>query len=69
MKHYFLIPSVSSQKLNCNNPPLKTFNKEFPHKFRAELHNFYNKSLIAKNRHSYRFIDYRGIEQKFWVNQ
>ena len=69
MKHYFLIPSVSSQKLNGNKPPLKTFNKEFPHKFRAELYNFYNKSLITKNRDPYRFIGCRGIEQKFWLNQ
>ena len=62
MTHYFLIPSLSSQRLNGNKPPLKTINKEFPRKFRAELYNFYNKSLIKKNRDPHRFIGYRGVE-------
>ena len=69
MNHYFLIPSVSSQKPNGDKPPLENFDKDFPHKFRAELYQFYNNSLGTKNRDPYRFLGCRGIKQKFWLNE
>ena len=68
MNHYFLIPSVSSQNPNGDRPPLENFDKDFPHKFRAELYQFYNNSLSTKNRDPYRFLGCRGIKQKFWLN-
>lgn len=69
MKHYFLISATQIQSKGGHLPPVERFCEGFPFTNRKEIYNFYIKSLESKNRDVYRFLECRGEEQKYWIQQ